>query len=446
MRKKKLYFVIAWALFFVLVSCSSVPTEEETELQAKEIFDALLTEDVAHTYDTYGSKEWKEKVSAEAFKEMVLPNEAESPNNITVESVMHANEDRMVVDGKITYPTYTKDLRIIFTEQLMIESFEVLSPVAQLNFPQTILEENIIIGADTHFPLDGKITLPKETTDELPIVILVHGSGPADYDESLYAYKPFRDIAWGLAEQGVASIRYDKRTFVYGNESFSEGIEKMNVQEETIDDTLEAVKVALGDARIDSESIYLIGHSLGGMLGPRIAENSSDIAGFISLAGSPRTFAEIMFDQQELLLDKQSLPKTVHKQQIEQIEQMQEEVKRMLALPEDDILEGEVLGLPAYYLWEMEQHPVEEIITSLNIPMYIMQGDEDFQVLKEKDYAAWKNVLADKEDVTFSSYPKLNHFFIEETENPGTLLETYEYPGTVSEEVIDDIATWVHEQ
>ena len=45
-----------------------------------------------------------------------------------------------------------------------------------------------------------------------PVVILVHGSGPQDRDETVGPNKPFRDLAWGLAERGIATVRYDKRT------------------------------------------------------------------------------------------------------------------------------------------------------------------------------------------------------------------------------------------
>lgn len=423
-----------------------MPTKQETQLQAEDVFDDLQAGDIDHAYDTFGSKEWKNKISADAFKEEVLPLDTESIHAFTVESVTEASEDRMLVDALVEYATFSKDVRIIFTKQLEINSFEVHNPVALLDFPETIVEEDITVGEDTNFPLQGKITLPKDADGNVPVVILVHGSGPADYDESAYAYKPFRDIAWGLAEQGIASIRYDKRTFVYGKDAFPNGVDEMTVKEETIDDVSEAIDILLGEKRIDSEHIYLIGHSLGGILGPRIAMENPEIAGFISLAGSPRLLPEISFDQQELFLEEQSLPQSVHEQHQEEIDEMRTETQELLALPEEEIVSEQVLGLPAYYFWEMQQHPVEDMIPLLNIPIYILQGDEDFQVTKKKDYAAWKEVLADKEDVTFSSYPSLNHFFIEHNEDAGTLQETYDYPGTVSAEVIDDIATWLHEQ
>src|SRR5699024_1287010 len=125
---------------------------------------------------------------------------------------------------------------------------------------------------------------------------------------------------------------------------------------------------------------------------------------------------------------------------------MKEETKNVLSLPEEEVISSQLFGLPAYYFWEMEQHPVEDYLPSLQIPMYFLQGDEDFQVFKDVDYEVWKELLADNEQADFSSYPQLNHFFIEHDDEAETLLDSYTKPGVVSEEVIDDMATWIHEQ
>ena len=75
-------------------------------------------------------------------------------------------------------------------------------------------ERDITVGADD-FKLPGTLTLPVGKK-KAPVVILVHGSGPQDRDETVGPNKPFRDLAWGLAERGIATVRYDKRTKVYG--------------------------------------------------------------------------------------------------------------------------------------------------------------------------------------------------------------------------------------
>lgn len=447
MRKNVIHLSIACCLLFVLIGCSSPPTEDEATDRAEELFEAIQTDDLKAVYDTYGSKQWKEKVSFEAFEDDARGEEEETLEAFDIIDVEQVTDDQQtVIDGRATYATYTSDVRLVFSSKLEINSLAFRDPVARLDFPEDVIEEDVIVGEDSSFPLEGKVTVPSESEQGVPAVVFVHGSGSTDKDETAYAYKPFRDIAWGLAERGVASIRYDKRTFVYGNDAYAEGAQKMNVQEETIDDAIHAVSVLLADERVDSEHIYILGHSLGGMQAPRIAASSADVAGFVSLAGSPRLLTDIILDQQQLYLDEQELPEALHEQQEEEVLEMHESIEDILNLPEEDMLAEQLFGFPAYYFWEMEQHPTHEIVDSLEIPMYIMQGDADFQVFKDIDYLAWQNILEDKPNVKFSSYPNLNHFFVETDEEAGSWTDSYERPGLVSEEVIDDLASWVHEQ
>ncbi|MFA6945780.1 MAG: dienelactone hydrolase, partial [Pedobacter sp.] len=112
----------------------------------------------------------------------------------------------------------------------------------------------------------GIFTSPKNTVN-FPVVIMVHGSGPSDMDETVGPNKPFKDLAAGLAAKGIGSIRYVKRSMVYPrafNSSFT-------VKEEVTEDALTAIALAGTLPGVNKSQIYLLGHSLGGMLAPRIA-------------------------------------------------------------------------------------------------------------------------------------------------------------------------------
>ena len=65
--------------------------------------------------------------------------------------------------------------------------------------------------------LPGILTVPKGE-GPFPVVVLLQGSGASDKDESVGNLKPFRDLAEGLAERGIAVYRFDKRSYVYGME------------------------------------------------------------------------------------------------------------------------------------------------------------------------------------------------------------------------------------
>ena len=132
--------------------------------------------------------------------------------------------------------------------------------------------EKVIIGEGTAFPLNGKLTFPDGVSGPVPAVVMVHGSGSSNMDEQVMKLTPFRDLAEGLAKQGIASIRYDKRSFVHARKMLRQCI---TVKEETIDDALLAINMLKSDPRIDKERIFILGHSMGAMLAPRIDRNLS---------------------------------------------------------------------------------------------------------------------------------------------------------------------------
>lgn len=125
-------------------------------------------------------------------------------------------------------------------------------------------------------------------------MVLVHGSGPNDRDETVGPNKPFKDLAWGLASQGIAVLRYDKRTLVH---SQSIDAQTLTVQEETVHDALAAVEVLRNHPDVDSASVYVLGHSLGATLAPKIGAAAPELAGLILLAGATRPLEDLILEQ-----------------------------------------------------------------------------------------------------------------------------------------------------
>ena len=162
-------------------------------------------------------------------------------------------------------------------------------------------DEKIVIGVGTKYPLNGMLTIPDETNRLLPAVVLVHGSGPSNMDGNVGNNYPFKDLAEGLAERGIAVLRYDKRTFVYGKEMRNDT--GVSVKEETIEDAILAANFLRKDSRIDGNKIFIIGHSMGGMLAPRIDAEGGNFAGIIIMAGSPRKLEEIIMSQNSDVLN-----------------------------------------------------------------------------------------------------------------------------------------------
>ena len=120
-------------------------------------------------------------------------------------------------------------------------------------------------------------------------------------DEKVGKLTPFKDLAEGLARHNIASIRYDKRTFIHGLKLIRE--KEVTVKKETIEDAILATELLRNDSRIDNERIFIVGHSMGGMLAPRIDAEGGNYKGLILLAGSPRKLEEILIDQNKDVLN-----------------------------------------------------------------------------------------------------------------------------------------------
>jgi dipeptidyl aminopeptidase/acylaminoacyl peptidase len=271
----------------------------------------------------------------------------------------------------------------------------------------------------------------------LPAVVLVHGSGPSDMDETAMAYKPFFDIAEYLTSQGIAVLRYNKRTFTYGQKivADSEYYKSITINEETIDDALLAVKLLKADKRINAEKVFVIGHSLGGMVLPRIENEGGDLAGLIIMAGSLRRLAEIMYDQ------SMKLGVNATSEQIAAFETLMNDLNSLKDMSNEEAKQVDVGGIFGYYFKDLDDYPYSEVLKNTTKPVLIMQGGKDFQVYVEPDFNMYKEVLQDKNNVTFKLYPNLNHFFI--NSKTGSLDEYY-IPSKVRLKVLQDIAAWIN--
>ncbi len=306
-----------------------------------------------------------------------------------------------------------------------------------------MIEEKIIVGENTKYPLNGLLTLPDDTTKPVPAVVFVHGSGASNMDEKVGRLTPFKDLAHGLARHGIASLRYDKRTFAHGLKLLLDKSLDLTVKVETIDDAVLATKLLKKDSRIDMERVYIIGHSMGGMLAPRIDAEGGNYTGLIIMAGSPRKLEDIILDQYEAVLHStKGLVNWIVKKQVAKFRVL---FDGMYQLSDDDAKKKKMGGgTTLYYFKEMGEHPASDYLLNTEKPILIMQGGKDFQASACKDYAAYKELLAGKRNVAFRLYEDLNHAFVPSIY--GDIIKArreYNVEQHIAEEVIADAANWI---
>ncbi len=333
------------------------------------------------------------------------------------------------------------DVRVVFDKSPQIAGlfFAPAAPPAAYTPPSYVVpnafrEKEVIVGTG-EWALPGTLALPTGR-GPFPVVVLVHGSGPHDRDETIGPNKPFRDLAWGLASKRIAVLRYEKRTKQHAAK-FGSVAAKFTVKEETIDDVIAAVDLLRKTENIDAARVFVLGHSLGGMLIPKIGKLDPKIAGFIALAGATRQLEDVILEQMNYIF---SLDGTVSQEEQAQLE----EVKRQVAIvknlkPSEAESSTFVFGAPAAYWLDLRGYDPPETAKALKQPMLILQGERDYQVTMD-DFQRW-NALSSNRNVTFKSYANLNHLFVA-GKNRSTPAE-YELSGNMAEETINDIANWI---
>jgi hypothetical protein len=291
--------------------------------------------------------------------------------------------------------------------------------------PDSFREREVTVG-DGQWKLPGTLTVPAGQ-GPFPGIVLVHGSGPNDRDETILGTKVFKDLAEGLASRGVVVLRYEKRTKQYN--AVMAGLATFTVQEETVEDAVKAAALLRTQREVNPKRVFVLGHSLGGYVAPRIAEQDGKLAGLILLAANVRPAEDLVVEQAEYLgvtADNLKAAKAV--------------AAKIKSLEPGDEDSPPVMGVPVAYWLDLKGYDPASLAKKLALPMLILQGERDFQVTM-KDFALWKAAVGAGKGVVMRSYPALNHLFVA-GEGKSTEAE-YRKPGHVSPEVIDDIARFV---
>lgn len=349
---------------------------------------------------------------------------------VSVDSFRHEDRDgyRAVI-VTTRHKKLSMDVRVVFDAQEKIAGLWFAPATVTWRAPSYVREFTELPWAVRDLP--GTLTLPK-SNGRFRAAVLVHGSGPNDRDESIGAYKPFRDLAQGLASNGIAVLRYDKRS-----KAAPASLKGAFDQDDEVSFDARAAVAALATRpEIDAAHIVIIGHSQGASMAPRIARGTPGIAAIALLAGDTRPFEKLVLDQHRYLFGLQGVVEPGQK-----LEAIRDDFRRVRSEgPDDELLTVIGARAPRRYWRDLLDHHGEVIAKELSIPMFIAQGARDYQVTME-DFAGWKAALEGRSNVTFRVYPKLNHAFVA-GEGPSTPDE-YSWPGHVDAEVVTDLAGWI---
>lgn len=218
--------------------------------------------------------------------------------------------------------------------------------------------------------LKGTLLFPKKKN--IPVVLIIAGSGPTDRDgnQGMMKSDAYKLLAEGFAENGIASLRYDKQGV--GESAKAAKQEKDLLFQDMVNDAALFVDYLLEQKRFSE--VILVGHSEGALVAKLLAQEK-EVAKVISIAGAGRPIGEILVEQ--ITEQSEDLGKKTE-QIIDQLlkdEELEDVPQDLMALFRPSIL--------TYIKSWLVIDPAEEL-KNINIPVCVVQGTTDLQV-KLKD-------------------------------------------------------------
>jgi uncharacterized protein len=290
--------------------------------------------------------------------------------------------------------------------------------------PGVFDEHEITVGTGDH-AVPGTLTLPRRGESSLGVVLL-SGGGPFDRDETSGPNKPLKDLAWGLGTAGIAVLRFDKYT-VARPEAMTEPGYTM---------TAEYVPPAVAAVRLLKEHVdhvYLVGHSMGGKVAPKIAAQEPLVAGLVIMAGDTQPMHHAAVRVMRYLAN--TTPEAVPPGTVEEFERRAAVVDSLTAeTPSAEL----PFGLPASLWLELRDYDPVATAAKLDLPILILQGGRDYQVTVTDDLPAWQAGLP---RATVEVLAADNHLFFAGS-SPSTLAD-YQSSGHVDPQALATILNWL---
>ncbi|WP_378173431.1 alpha/beta hydrolase family protein [Aquimarina sp. SS2-1] len=321
------------------------------------------------------------------------------------------------------------------------------------------VEEVSFVNSIDQVTLTGTLTLPKKD-GKFPVVVIVSGSGPQNRDGEMFGHKPYLLLADQLTRNGIGVLRFDER---------GTGKSKGEFKDITIDLSSLDVKSAIDYLNkredVDNSKMGLIGHSIGGIVVPKVASENKNIS-FIVLLAAPGVEGDSL-----MLSQKSAIEKAMGLNEI-QIAQGQEFVKgayeiikntqlsnialkdsihtfykntygKLLPENQRNLLVNQITGNEVVSL--IKSKP-SEYLEKISIPVLALNGEKDLQVLYKENLASIKKSLekAGNKNIEIVALENLNHLFQECS--TGVLSEYAEIEQTFSPNALGIMIDWIQKQ
>ncbi len=350
--------------------------------------------------------------------------------------VIHMHMEKQDLDVYFTHKNYEDDWEVMSVEFVPAAKQEIdvgFAVDAQPEITAAYEEIPVVINEGTNVELNAIITLPAgiEPGQKVPACVLIHDEGALDMNATVGQTRFFEHLAQELAELGIASIRYDKRTFVYGEDP------SMTLYDEVIADAVAATELLATNENVDPDAIVAIGHGFGALVAPYIAmESQGLIDGMILIGSNPKSYAMQVFERTDLS----------HLSRDERGD-IGDLVRNLRRKDEADINGVQLLGRDARYFWDMEQHNHVSLIIDLELPTYVVQGRNDAAVSEDDGWRAWAEELKHYgEFCDYQTYRGLNHMLANDLSVDANGVPQYAVDAGIEVVAVRDMAGWIKQR
>lgn len=380
---------------------------------------------------------------------------------VEIPTIGASYKGKMKVDG-IIYGTFTQgvSLPLNFSKGKIEKPKRPQEP--QAPFPYKI-EEVKFKNKRAGITLAGTLTVPQQGT-KFPVVVLVTGSGAQNRDEEIMGHKPFWVIADYLTRKGVAVLRCDDRGM-----GESEGVFASATNEDLSSDLEASLNYLKTRKEVNTRQMGVIGHSCGGTIAFMQAAKNKDISFVVSLAGAAIKGDSLMLKQTEasfkstgmtdlawstlkpVLRNRYAL--LTQNKEVEEIrKELHADVNKMIPADNRDDenvkkrIDADIQTMTSPWYLDFMRYDMTPDLKKIKCPVLALNGANDIQVDADMNLTAIEQRVGGNgnKNVITKKYLGLNHLF--QHCQSCTIAEYGQLEETISQEVLQDISTWILKQ
>ena len=238
----------------------------------------------------------------------------------------------------------------------------------QLSFSSWSQKEKEVYITNSQGNVYGTLTLPKVKGKNIPVALIIAGSGPTDRDGNNVFMKnnSLKMLSDSLVQLGIATLRYDKQGVGQSKDASKPEIEL------TITDYINDAKLwitylnnhkKLGD-------ITIIGHSEGSFFALMVAKDIP-VKQVISIAGAGRSIDNVIIEQLRAQDEDLATEATSIFDALRNDQPVTEVSANLQALFRESVQP---------YLKSWMKYDPADLVKELNCPVFVINGDKDIQV------------------------------------------------------------------